>query len=96
MARKTYIVQAMDAAGGLLMDLRLDTRELESLAIREALEACQRNGGGWMRRQTVGARGWAVYACKPGDKLAPLMAPPSAAQINAKFEAWFATGGAAA
>lgn len=75
MARKTYIIQAMDDAGGMLLDVRVDTRAAEKLALREGFHACGRNGGGWVRRQTLGATGRAVQEVfGPCPALAPILA----------------------
>lgn len=92
--RKTYILQAMDANGAMLMDIRVNTRAAEKLAMREGFQACDRNGGGWLRRQTKGARGWAVYAVEPRNAFALLVPAAEAQAILQRFDQWLATGGA--
>ena len=95
MNRKTYILQAMDAQGAMLMDIRVDTRKAETLAMREGFQACARNGGGWLRRKTEGAQGWGVYIVEPRRAFASLATAAEKPAILARFDWWLATGGAA-
>ncbi len=40
MTRKIYTIQAMDAAGAMLMDIQVGTRKAETLAMREGFQMC--------------------------------------------------------
>lgn len=93
--RKTYILQAMDAQGAMLMDIRVGTRKAETLAMREGFQMCARNGGGWLRRKTEGAQGWGVYIVEPRRAFASPATVAEKPAIVARFDKWLATGGAA-
>lgn len=91
--RKTYHVQAMSNADAMLIDVTVNTRKAERLAMSEALQAASDNGGGYMRRQTEGAKGWAVYVIEPGARIGYMALKDQAATINARFDLWTKTGG---
>lgn len=91
--RKIYILQAMDASGAMLMDIRVGTRAAEKLGMQEGFQACARNGGGWLRRKTEGAQGWGVYIVEPKRAFASLATVAEKPAIIARFDHWLATGG---
>lgn len=94
MTRKIYHVQAM-ARGAMLMQVSVDTRAGQRLALQEALAMVQREGTGEIRTQTEGARAWACYRFN-GRSHADLVTGDEGRSICAQFDNWIARGGASA
>jgi hypothetical protein len=58
----------------------------ESELLRRALAVCSANDGGAIRKQTIGARSWAVYLFDKSDRAAHAVRKEDAAVIIAAFE----------
>lgn len=66
--RKEYHCQAFDENGNKTFDAIVNTRAKQKEMLQEALKWCRDGNAVYMRSQTIGARGWAVFALQ-GDCL---------------------------
>jgi hypothetical protein len=62
---KTATVQALTTSGGLVFNETFAGKKNTTAKLREAAAALG-NRNGYLRNQTVGAKGWAVYECQAG------------------------------
>lgn len=86
--RKRYFSAAIDAQGACLGALTVDTRKAERAALIQCLEWCRAQpNGGYFRRQTEGAKGWAYYRVLQGSNEANLILARDVPPVEEMFNA---------